>query len=200
MAPGMVAGTLGPICFWTKASCLCLENLEAIRWALGWILPGPEEDAGFQVYQCLTGIEERDPERLLGLPERQWPQRTQCWGRDKFPEEAGWAVVRVVGLESRGRNRFCPPAGVARVRCRTLSAQFHRPRCWRPALTAPQRTPPAVLPVWCPLARGQEKQKLVEKWDMHPLSFGFVPWPLACRREPKQLAGHSPGPGWSSDH
>lgn len=40
-------------------------------------------------------------------------------------------------------------------------------------------------------SQGQEKRELVEKWDMPPLSFGSVPWPLACRREPKQLAGGS---------
>lgn len=28
-----------------------------------------------------------------------------------------------------------------------------------------------------PLAQGQEKQKLMEKWDLPLLSFSFVPWP-----------------------
>ena len=31
-------------------------------------------------------------------------------------------------------------------------------------------------------AQGQEKQKLMEKWDRLLLSFGFVPWPVARRK------------------
>lgn len=44
---GMVTGTLGPICFWIKASCLCLENLEAIQVVSGMDSPGTRGEHWF---------------------------------------------------------------------------------------------------------------------------------------------------------
>lgn len=60
--------------------------------------------------ECLKVINARDPERLLGLPERQRPKHIQCFGQGQVPEEAGWAVVRVMGLESPGRNPVLSPS------------------------------------------------------------------------------------------